>query len=598
MPRSTQGLSPHTFHIPAMGTGFMIDAPLRIARYGIASVVSLVDDVLIEQMRRFHALRAGEPYEEIPQNGEDARTERITAYLNLLDRLIGRQMAQLRESPFAPGSEITRYFELLPDSALSRDYHAMLATTDPAERLRRQAELRQRVVPGSIDVNIMAKVDRDVFRGGQKLAAGSSDASSALRGFARSNLRASVVFSAGLNPRLYGYAAELDAFLPENGAPPRKQIILKVSDYHSAAVQGRYLAKRGVWVSEYRVESGLNCGGHAFATQGLLLGPILEEFRTKRAELVESLHPVYAKAIRSRGLTPPDGPLPVRFTVQGGIGTAAEDRLMREFYGADGTGWGTPFLLVPEVTNVDDAHLRKLCDATEDDVYLSDSSPFGIPFWNLRNSASEEARRERIALGKPGSVCTKGYAKLSNTEFTDQPICTASRQYQQLKLAEIARSNLPEGQREAIREIVLAKSCICHDLAGGVTQKNGIDLSSTPAICCGPNIVNFTRVASLEEMVGHIYGRSSLLNGHPRPHMLLREIDLYLDYFRREIAREAKGLAAHPAGYLRGYLENLQRGIAHYRQHAAQLHLGDSRQFLEGLDRQDREINVLLSQVA
>ena len=44
--------SPHSFHIPVMGTGFMIDAPLRVAKYGISSVISLVDDVLIEQMRQ------------------------------------------------------------------------------------------------------------------------------------------------------------------------------------------------------------------------------------------------------------------------------------------------------------------------------------------------------------------------------------------------------------------------------------------------------------------------------------------------------------------------------------------------------------------
>ncbi len=58
--------------------------------------------------------------------------------------------------------------------------------------------------------------------------------------------------------------------------------MLKVSDFHSAAVQGKFLAKRGLWVSEFRIESGLNCGGHAFATKGQLLGPILEEFQQKR----------------------------------------------------------------------------------------------------------------------------------------------------------------------------------------------------------------------------------------------------------------------------------------------------------------------------
>jgi hypothetical protein len=44
-----------------MGTSFTVDTPLKVARYGISSVVSLVDDVLVEQMRRFHSERDDEP---------------------------------------------------------------------------------------------------------------------------------------------------------------------------------------------------------------------------------------------------------------------------------------------------------------------------------------------------------------------------------------------------------------------------------------------------------------------------------------------------------------------------------------------------------
>jgi len=51
-----------------------------------------------------------------------------------------------------------------------------------------------------------------------------------------------------------------------------------------------------------------------------------------------------------------------------------------QYYRLDGTGWATPFLLVPEVTTVDDPHLQKLLGATDRDVFLSDASPLGIPF--------------------------------------------------------------------------------------------------------------------------------------------------------------------------------------------------------------------------
>jgi hypothetical protein len=236
------------------------------------------------------------------------------------------------------------------------------------------------------------------------------------------------------------------------------------------------------------------------------------------------------------------------------------------------------------VTHVDEEHLEKLCAATDKDVYLSDSSPFGLPFWNLRNSASEEARRQRIAAGQPGSACHRGYVKLFNTEFTPQPICTASRQYQRAKLAQLRDADLTDAERAARREMVLAKSCICHDLAGGATRKHGIDPQATPAVCCGPNIVNFSRLASLEEMVGHIYGRISLLDNPHRPHMFLRELSIYLDFLRAELGKRDAGLAANPPAYYRESAENLLAGIEHYRRSPAGLQ-GEARQaFLRELE--------------
>ena len=42
-----------------------------------------------------------------------------------------------------------------------------------------------------------------------------------------------------------------------NNGKLAKTIILKVSDYRSALTQGKILAKKGVWISEFRIESGL-----------------------------------------------------------------------------------------------------------------------------------------------------------------------------------------------------------------------------------------------------------------------------------------------------------------------------------------------------
>ena len=584
--------SAHTFHIPVMGTGFTIDTPLKVARYGISSVISLVDDTLIEQMRRFHCEKAGLPYEPIASRDEDSRARRITAYLNLVNRLVRAQAEALRSSPFEPGSEITRYYELLPDSPLRRAYHDMLGMPDGAEKARMRERLRREAVPGAIDANIMTKLDRDAYRGGQKLAPEFSDAMSALRGFANSDLASSIVFSAGMNQRLYGYAARFKDFLPDENGALKKKITLKVSDFRSALVQGKYLAKRGLWVSEYRVESGLNCGGHAFATKGYLMGPILEEFKQNRGALVAQIHAIYAKALAARGPFNAAEPHETRVTVQGGIGTHGENEMLMRYYEADGTGWATPFLLVPEVVNIDDAHLEKLLAATEDDIYLSGSSPLGVPFWNLRTSASEEARRRRIREGKPGSACPKGHLA-SNTEFTTAPVCAAARVFQKVKLAQIEDEEHPEHVFAALKDWTLEKSCICHDLAGGATVTNGIDSEATTAVCAGPNIVNFSKAATLDEMAGHIYGRLSLIANPNRPHMFVKELMIYADFLRRMIEEMPAGPINCTPKYIHEFAENLLDGVAYYRRLAERFVEDQRDRFLADLETLEERVKTL-----
>ncbi|NUN95601.1 MAG: hypothetical protein HUU16_05465 [Candidatus Omnitrophica bacterium] len=580
----------HTFHIPVMGTGFTIDTPIRIAKYGVSSVISIVDDILIELMRKYHTERIGEPYFEIKDKEPDSRARRITAYLNLVDKLVARQVEDLKSSPFEPGSEITRYYELLPDGPLKQLYSRMLGCPDPEEKSRLEIELRALAEPGSIDVNIMTKLDRDTERNGDKMAPDSSDALAALRGFARSTLRSGVVFSAGLNQRLYAYAANFDDFFPGPDGSLVKRIILKVSDFRSAQIQGKFFAKRGLWVSEYRIESGLNCGGHAFATKGHLLGPILEEFKQSRGKLVEELHGLYREGLSGLGRSAPDAPLPTRITVQGGIGTSEEHEFMLQYYEVDAAGWATPFLLVPEVTNVDAETMAKLIAAQEGDVFLSESSPLGIPFWNLRTSASEDLRRRRILEGRPGSPCPKNFL-VSNRDYTSMPICLASHSYQKRRLEGLETEDRPAEEKAAIREYILGKSCLCRDLSGGAEIKTGVEPSATPAICCGPNIVNFSKIATLEEMVSHIYGRLSLLTNPSRPHMFLRELKLYIDFLRREAEKCTLRLANHPGKYFAEYIEGLRTGIEYYRQLAEEF-VGEARQkFLEQLQALELELD-------
>jgi len=442
----------------------------------------------------------------------------------------------------------------------------MLSTKDAAAKRKLQDELREKIKPGTIDVNIMTKLDAENFdSSGEKLPEEFSDALAALRGYALSTLNSALVLSAGFNRKLYAYIEESKDFYADKTGEIKKKIVLKVSDYRSCIIQGKFLAKKGLWVSEYRIESGLNCGGHAFTSNGYLLGPILNEIKTRKSEFVGSIRKVYDDAIKLKNLMINNPPPDPKITVQGGIGTFEEDLFLREHYIVDGTGWATPFLLVPEVTNVEDATLQKLVDADEDDLYLSNSSPMGIPFNNLRNADSNLAQEKRVAEGHPGSPCPHGHLRF-NTEFTEKPVCLASRQYQKLKLEALAKSTDPDKERQ--KEDVLAKTCICFDLGASALIKNNIKENAkdlTPAICPGPNLAYFSKIMTFKEMVDHIYGRANFLNNKYRPHMFIKELEIYINNFVEQLGRCKCALSETQLTIFREFKTNMLDGIAYYQ---------------------------------
>jgi hypothetical protein len=189
-----------------------------------------------------------------------------------------------------------------------------------------------------------------------------------------------------MNPRLYNYLERLNQFDADENGVFKKKIVAKVNDYRSALIQSKYLAKKGIWASEFRVESGLNCGGHAFATDGYLLGPIMEEFKQRKQELINDVFDLYKAALLKKNSKVPDHPPGIKISVQGGIGTAEEDQFLHEYYGVSSTGWDTPFLLVPEATTVDEATVELLCKAKKEDVVLSRNSPLGVRFHYLNRN--------------------------------------------------------------------------------------------------------------------------------------------------------------------------------------------------------------------
>ncbi|WP_432222412.1 hypothetical protein ACRASX_03380 [Flavobacterium sp. TMP13] len=558
----------HTFHIPVMGLAYTIDTPIRVAQYGISSVISIADDDLIEKMNAFYSKKFQLPYQEITQKVADYRAKRITSYLNLVDHIVTQKVENFKLELAKSKETLDSYLEMLPNTSdLKKSVHHFIQEgLDFKESVQNYIETQ--LCAGAIDVNIMTKLDKDNFVDNVALPVEFNDAHAALRGFANSNLSSSVVLSAGMNPRLFAYFENFDVFFPSKDQPLKKKITLKVSDYRSALIQGNFLAKKGLWVSEYRIESGLNCGGHAFATDGFLLGPILEEFKEKKAELQNTVHELLSKTLESKGKYVPEKPLAIKITVQGGVGTAEEHDFLLQHYEVDSVGWGSPFLLVPEATSVDAETRELLAKSKEEDLYLSNISPLGVPFNTVRGSSNENFKQKRIDQNKAGSSCPKKFLALSK-EMGPEGICTASKKYQDHKLGELEleKANLDPQTYEYKKEAITEKSCLCVGLANASYLENDMPIKGQAqgvVICPGPNMAYFDQEVSLSNMVQHIYGNKSVLRVDNRPHMFVKELKMYVDYFKKDYRLKFSTANAKELKKLEAFRDNLITGIQYY----------------------------------
>lgn len=546
--------SHHTFHIPVMGTAFTADSPLKVAHYGISTVIALADDVLLERLRKYYSDLNNISYEEIKNNTKDYRADRITAYLNMVHVLVSNKFEAFTTSTSDKFDEVKKYFEMLPDTAsVKKEFNKIISDTFKFEDL--STWLKDNLSFGSVDVNIMTKVDKTNYFKKEELPSEYNDAHAGLRGYANSDLESSVIFSAGMNPRLYGYIAHFDDFFPDVNGNIKKKIVLKVSDYRSAIIQGKFLAKKGLWISEYRIESGLNCGGHAFATDGYLMGPILAEFRDRRQELIDDIYAVCKPALEANGRVVPNETLKITITAQGGVATSEEHNFLINHYKLDTVGWGTPFLLVPEATTVDAATRKQLQDAKEKDLYLSNVSPLGVPFNNLRDSSKDVEKEQKITDGKPGSPCPRKFLALSN-EYGTEGVCTASRLFQKNKIDE-----------QGISDSITDKTCLCMGLAATAVINYGLNTRESfgVSICPGPNMAYFNQELSLQDMSHHIYNGDEGVVRADRPNMFVNELGMYLKYLSEKIEEHKKDWSKKSPRYLNAFTTNMNEGIAYYQ---------------------------------
>ncbi|AHW60775.1 hypothetical protein SAMN05444285_101252 [Draconibacterium orientale] len=556
----------HSFHIPVLGVGFSMDTPVNVAPFGISSVISLVDDSLMETIREFYCKKFDLPFTAISKKVDDHRAKRITSYLNTMEEVVTQKVESLKASLLNVGGELEKYYDMLPEaSELKAKFNNLGFKKSVSEELKKW--VNEKLPVGSIDVNIMTKLDQANKKDGEELPIEYNDAHAALRGFANSKLSSSLVLSAGMSPRLYSYIENFKDFFPDITGSMKKKIILKVSDFRSALVQGKMLAAKGLWVSEYRIESGVNCGGHAFPTNGVLLGPILEEFRQNRQKLFDTCVEVYKTALHKKEISQPAEDPEMKITAQGGVGNAEEHNLLLEHYNMDSVGWGSPFMLVPEVVSIDNETMNLLADGKEKDYYYSGLSPLGVPFNSIKGASMSNLRLAMAAEGNAGMPCTKGFLRF-NTEFTEQPVCTASRKYQSKKLQELETMNLPEAEYKKAYDKIIERECLCIGLGISMLQSKGIAVKENEkvTVCPGPNLAYFSKISSLKEMVDHIYGRINLLDKGYRPHMFLKELSMYLDIFKERMEAFQKNADdVKEKRNLVKFKSNLMDGIEYYK---------------------------------
>jgi len=549
-----------------MGIGFTIDTPLKVSQYGMDSVISLVDDILLEKLRKMYCGKYEIPYQEISDKIEDSRAKRVTSYLNTLNNLAEKKFNELKNSSIETSTGIKQYFNMLPDSStLKKEFKRLTADYFNVDEIK--SWLKDNLSMGSIDVNIMTKLDKENYSNKEQLPIEFNDAHAALRGYANSDLSSSIVLSAGMNPRLYAYMEQFNDFFPNENGLIKKKIILKVSDYRSALIQGKFLAKKGLWISEYRIESGLNCGGHAFATDGYLLGPVLSEFKEKREELRATIQDLLLQTFTTKNRTIPKENLSIKITAQGGVGTSEEHQFLLDHYSVDSVGWGSPFLLVPEATTVDKDTMTKLKEAKEKDIYLSGISPLGVPFNNLRGNTKDLEKEKNIKKGRPGSSCPRKLVLL-NKEFKNTGLCIASREYQYLKLKELDSKQLPLKEYNKEYNKITDKSCTCVGLGTSALLLNNIETKSEGtgvSVCPGPNMAYFSREISLNEMTDHIYGESNVISRTDRPNMFIKELTIYIDYLKDKVEESKDAITNKQKKYLQKFTKNLKEGIDYYQ---------------------------------
>ena len=176
-------------------------------------------------------------------------------------------------------------------------------------------------------------------------------------------------------------------------------------------------------------------------------------------------------------------------------------------------------------------------------------------------------RDEQINTGKFGFPCTKKYLALFPF-FGEEGSCTASKEYEQKRIAELKEQNLSRMEFDREMEKITVKACLCAGLTASTLMAHGLDTKmegTAVSICPGPNLAYFSGTYSLKNMVDHIYGRTNVMERTDRPNFFIKELKMYIDYLGNKLEETVENVSDKQRKYYQTFQENLFKGVDYYK---------------------------------
>ena len=148
-------------------------------------------------------------------------------------------------------------------------------------------------------------------------------------------------------------------------------------------------------------------------------------------------------------------------------------------------------------------------------------------------------------------------------------MCTASRQFQRLKVKQLKKEQLSKEEHQIKYNKIIEKTCICVGLGTSALLVNDVETKTEGpgvSVCPGPNIAYFSKTMSLKEITDSIYGRTGNLTRSDRPNMFIKELHIYLDYLKNQLKETQAISSQKQIKYLKTFSKNLKESIQYYTQ--------------------------------